>query len=195
MKKFEELIRQRGMEAAALIDRFCTQEAGTLNLVADTVIEAIKKGGRILIAGNGGSAADAQHFAAELVNRFLMERHALPALALTTDTSILTSIANDYSFEHVYSRQVEAQGREGDILFVLSTSGSSPNILKALHQANTQSMTTIGLTGADGGRMAPLCDICLTVQDASTPRVQEVHHLALHIICEIMEIGLFSHGT
>jgi len=194
MKKFEELIKQRGKEAAALSELFCARETGTLHLVADTMIDAIKGGGKIFIAGNGGSAADAQHFAAEFVNRFLMERHPLPAIALTTDTSILTSIANDYSFEQVYSRQVEALGREGDILFALSTSGASPNILKALDQANIQAMTTIGMTGADGGRMASLCDICLSVPDASTPRIQEVHYLALHIICEIVEIGLFSHG-
>jgi D-sedoheptulose 7-phosphate isomerase len=124
-----------------------------------------------------------------------MERHPLAALALTTDTSIMTSVSNDYSFEQVFSRQVEAFGREGDVLMVLSTSGASPNILKALERANTQAMVTIGLTGADCSRMAPLCDVCVGVPDTSAPRIQEVHHLALHLICEIMEIRLFAHGN
>ena len=194
MKNFEKLITQRGMEAAALFERVCSREAGTLNLAADVIMNTIRKGGRILIAGNGGSAADAQHFAAELVNRFLMERRPLPAIALTTDTSILTAIANDYSFEQIFSRQVEALGREGDILVSMSTSGASSNILRAIEQANAQAMTTIGMTGADPGRMEALCDVCFIVPDASTPRVQEVHHLALHILCEVVETGLFSHG-
>jgi D-sedoheptulose 7-phosphate isomerase len=194
MKKFEDLIIQRGDEAARLFETFCSKEAGTVHLITDSLIKSIKEGGKILIAGNGGSAADAQHFAAELVNRFLMERHPLAAVALTTDTSIMTSVSNDYSFEQVFSRQVEALGREGDVFMALSTSGGSPNILKALERANAQAMVTIGLTGADCGRMAPLCDICVSVPDVSTPRIQEVHHLALHLICEIMEIQLFAHG-
>ncbi len=195
MKTFEDLIIERGREAAALCQEFCRQEAPTLTLIARNMIEAIKEGGKILIAGNGGSAADAQHFAAELVNRFLMERHPLPAIALTTDTSILTSISNDYSFEQVFSRQIEAVGKEGDIFLALSASGGSPNILKALDRANNQGLTTIGMTGKDGSRMAPLCDICLSVPETSTPRIQEAHHLSLHIICELLEIGVFSHGT
>jgi len=195
MKNFEELIIRRGRGAAALCESFCTREAATLNLTAHSLLDAIKGGGKILAAGNGGSAADAQHFAAELVNRFLMERHPLPAIALTTDTSVLTSIANDYSFDLIFSRQIEALGREGDVLLALSTSGTSKNILKALDRANSQGLTTIGLTGENASRMASLCDICISVPDTSTPRVQEVHHLVLHILCEIVEIGLFSHGA
>ena len=194
MKKLEDLIIQRGGEAARLFERFCAEEAGSIHHVADTLVNSIKAGGKVLIAGNGGSAADAQHFAAELVNRFLMERHPLAAIALTTDTSIMTTVSNDYSFEQVFSRQVESLGREGDVFFALSTSGASPNILKALERANAQAMVTIGLTGADCSRMAPLCDICVGVPDISTPRIQEVHHLALHLVCEIVEIQLFSHG-
>ena len=190
---FEELIAQRGKEAARLFERVFNREAGTLNLAASAIMNTIRKGGRVFVAGNGGSAADAQHFAAELVNRFLIERRSLPAIALTTDTSILTAIANDYSFEQVFSRQVEALGQKGDILISMSTSGASTNILRAIEQANTQAMTTIGMTGVDPGRMEALCDICLSVPDASTPRVQEVHHLALHILCEVVETGLFSH--
>lgn len=175
------------------MERFCLEEADTIHLIADKMFDSIKAGGKVLIVGNGGSAADAQHVAAELVNRFLMERHALPAIALTTNTSVLTSISNDYSYDLVFSRQVEALGKEGDVLLAISTSGTSPNILKALERANAQTMVTIGITGANSERMAPLCDVCLGVPDTSTPRIQEAHSLAFHIICEILEIRLFSH--
>jgi len=193
LKKFEDLIKQRGSEAARLMERFCLEEARTIHVIIDKMFDSIRAGGKILIAGNGGSAAEAQHAAAELVNRFLMERHALPAIALTTDTSVLTSISNDYSYEQIFSRQIEALGKEGDVFIGISTSGTSPNILKALERANAKSMVTVGLTGANKNRMAPLCDICLGVPDPSTPRVQEVHNLAFHVICEILEIRLFSH--
>ncbi|MDF1536298.1 MAG: D-sedoheptulose 7-phosphate isomerase [bacterium] len=195
MKRFEELIIQRGAEAADLIENFCTDRAKTVARIAETMIKSILSGGKILVIGNGGSAADAQHFAAELVNRFLMERRPLPALALTTNSSNLTSIANDYSFEQVFSKQVEALGREGDVLLALTTSGASANVLKALERANAQSMATVSLTGPDCSRLDPLCDICLTVPDRSTPRIQEVHHLVLHLVAEIMEIALFAHGS
>jgi len=195
MKKYEELIRQRGQELSSLAERFCSDQGRTLALIADATAKTVREGGKVLIIGNGGSAADAQHFAAELVNRFLMERRALPAIALTTDTSVMTSIANDYSFEQVFSRQVEALGRDGDILLAISTSGISPNVLRALEQANILSMTTIGMTGRESDKISSLCDICLQVPDISTPRIQEVHHLALHLICEIMEASLFSHGS
>ncbi|MDF1526787.1 MAG: D-sedoheptulose 7-phosphate isomerase [bacterium] len=195
MKKYQEIIIQRGQELSSLTERFCKEQAGTIALIADTMVKAIRAGGKVLVIGNGGSAGDAQHFAAELVNRFLMERKALPGLALTTDTSVLTSIANDYSYEQIFSRQVEALGRDGDVLLAISTSGTSPNVLKALEQANLLSMATIGMTGSESGKISSLCDICMAVPDQSTPRIQEVHHLALHVICEIMEIQLFSHGT
>lgn len=195
MKKFEDLVTQRGRELASITERFCAEQAGTVALIADAMVKSVRTGGKVLIIGNGGSAADAQHFAAELVNRFLMERRALPAVALTTDTSVLTSIANDYSFDQIFSRQVEALGRENDVLLAISTSGVSPNVLKALEQANILSMVTIGMTGSESGKISSLCDICMAVEDRSTPRIQEVHHLALHVICEIMEIQLFSHGT
>jgi len=195
MKRYEELIVQRGRELSSLVEAFCADQAGTVALMADTMVKALKEGGKILALGNGGSAADAQHFAAEMVNRFLMERKSLAALALSTDTSVMTSIANDYSFERIFSRQVEALGREGDVLLAISTSGTSPNVLKALEQANLLSMVTIGMTGSDPAKMSSLCDICMSVPGRLAPRIQEVHHLALHLICEIMEIQLFSHGT
>ena len=192
MKRFEDLIIQRAHESCELTDEFCRRSAGSIAQVAGELVKTVRSGGKILVAGNGGSAADAQHFAAELVNRFLMERRPLPAVALTTDTSILTSISNDYSFEQVFSKQVEALGKEGDAFIAISTSGTSPNILKALEKANALSMLTIGLSGGEGGRMAPLCDICLNVPSGNTPRIQETHHLVLHVICEILEIQLFS---
>jgi len=195
MKKFEDLVIQRGRELSSIAMQFCAEQAGTVALIADTMVKSVRGGGKILAVGNGGSAADAQHFAAEMVNRFLMERKALPAMALTTDTSVLTSIANDYSFDQIFSRQVEALGRENDVLLAISTSGVSSNVIKAVEQANALSMTTIAMTGAENDRIYSLCDICMSVSDPSTPRIQEVHHLALHVICEIMEIQLFSHGT
>jgi D-sedoheptulose 7-phosphate isomerase len=195
MKKFEELIIQRGAETADLIENFCTDRAKTVVRIAETMVKSIRSGGKILIIGNGGSAADAQHFAAELINRFLMERRPLPGLALTTDSSNLTSIANDYSFEQVFAKQVEALGKEGDVLLALTTSGSSPNIFKALERANAQSMATVSLTGSDSGRLADLCDICLTVPSPATPRIQEIHHLVLHLVAEIIEIQFFAHAT
>jgi len=194
MKKYEDLIIQRGRELSSLTERFCAEQANTVALIADALVKSVRAGGKVLIIGNGGSAADAQHFAAELVNRFLMERKALPGIALTTDTSVLTSIANDYSYEQIFSRQVEALGREGDVLLAITTSGVSPNVLKAMEQANILSMVTIGMAGNDTDKIHPLCDICMAVPDRSTPRIQEIHHLALHVICEIMEIQLFSHG-
>jgi D-sedoheptulose 7-phosphate isomerase len=170
----------------------CDSIAATIEQVADELSKTVKSGGKIYIFGNGGSAADAQHFAAELVNRFLMERRPLPAVALTTDTSVITSISNDYSFEQIFSRQVEALGREGDALLALSTSGTSPNVMRALEKGNALSMLTVGFSGGSGGQMAPLCDICINIESGSTPRIQEAHHLALHIICELMEIKLFG---
>ncbi|GBE16096.1 MAG TPA: SIS domain-containing protein [Proteobacteria bacterium] len=192
MKKLEELIRQRGRESAQAQLKYCESAAGKIDYAALSLARILNAGGKILMAGNGGSAADAQHFSAELVGRFLMERRPLACLALTTNSSVLTSIANDYSFEQVFSKQVAALGGENDALIAISTSGSSPNILRALETANTRSMLTVGLTGSDCDRMAPLCDICLDVNNTSTPRVQEVHHLILHIIAELIEIRLFA---
>ena len=192
MKKLEDLIRQRGRESTAAQQEYCDSAAAKIDYAARSLARTLHGGGKVLVAGNGGSAADAQHFAAELVGRFLMERRPLACLALTTNSSVITAIANDYSFEQVFSKQVAALGQENDALVAISTSGSSPNILRALESANARSMLTIGLTGADCAGMAPLCDICLDVGSTSTPRIQEVHHLVLHIIAEIMEIRLFA---
>jgi D-sedoheptulose 7-phosphate isomerase len=145
-----------------------------------------------MLAGNGGSAADAQHIAAELVNRFGFDRPALNAIALTTDTSILTSVANDSGFEKIFARQVEAIGREGDVFIGLSTSGNSGNIVETLRRCREKKIITIGLTGSSGGRMDDLCDICIKVPSDDTPRIQEVHILIGHIICTLIENELFG---
>jgi D-sedoheptulose 7-phosphate isomerase len=154
---------------------------------AEAIRRAHRDGGKVLIFGNGGSAADAQHMAAELVNRFQKERKALAALALTTDTSVLTSIGNDYTFDRVFERQVEALGRPGDVAFGITTSGDSPNVLRGIAAARECGMVTIALTGRDGGKAAGMADIHVNVPDGSTPRVQEVHLTLIHVICELIE--------
>jgi len=155
--------------------------------IASEIIESIRNGGKLMICGNGGSAADAQHMAAEFVNRFLKERKPLPAIALTTDTSNITSIANDYSFDEIFSKQVEALGRKGDVLIGISTSGNSNNVLKALVKARELGLRTIGLLGRDGGKIKAHCDIFMTVGSTSTPRIQEVHEFVIHTVCKMVE--------
>jgi len=148
-------------------------------------------GGKILLAGNGGSAADAQHVAGELVGRFAFDRPGLPAVALTVDTSILTAVANDYGYEAVFARQVQALGAAGDVFIGYSTSGRSPNILRALAEARVRGLVTIGLCGADGGAMTALCDHLLAVPSRATPRIQEAHLLLGHVLCELVERAAF----
>jgi D-sedoheptulose 7-phosphate isomerase len=149
--------------------------------------DALRNGKKVLAFGNGGSAADAQHFVAELVGRFERDRPAAAAMALTTDTSILTAVANDYGFERVFARQIEALGVEGDVAFGISTSGKSANVLAAMQTARSKRLLTIALTGKDGGPIGPAADVHVNVADASTARVQEVHRTVLHAICELVE--------
>jgi len=156
----------------------------------DAVAGALNSGQAVLVFGNGGSAADAQHFAAELVGRFERERRAAPVLALTTDTSALTAIGNDYGFEHVFVRQIEAFGAPGDVAIALTTSGQSPNVLAGLEAARARGLTTIALTGRDGGEAGRMADIHLHVPHESTARVQEAHRTLLHVICALVEEGL-----
>lgn len=156
------------------------------------LIDCYEAGNKLLIAGNGGSAADAQHIAAEFVSRFNFDRPGLPALALTTDTSILTAVGNDYGYDQLFSRQIEANGVAGDIFLGISTSGNSPNILLALEAAKLKGITTFGLTGQAGGRMRELCDHCLFVPSADTPRIQEAHILIGHTFCAMVELALFE---
>ena len=164
-------------------------------LAGALLAEALKNGGKALACGNGGSAADAQHFAAELVNRFEAERPPLAGLALTTDSSTLTSIANDYAYQQVFAKQVRAIGRRGDVLLAISTSGNSANVVEALHVAHELGVRVIGLTGNGGGKMAPLLtadDVHICVPHKSTARIQEVHLLVLHCLCDAIDFQLFG---
>jgi D-sedoheptulose 7-phosphate isomerase len=156
-------------------------------------LRTYKSQGKILIAGNGGSAADAQHFAGELVSRFYFDRPPLAAIALTTDSSILTAIGNDYGYEDVFARQVQALGRKGDVFIAISTSGNSPNILRAVEAAKSIGLVVIGLTGRTGGKLKALCDVCLCAPSDSTPRIQECHLVLEHILCACIEESLFGH--
>ncbi|EDO8526773.1 D-sedoheptulose 7-phosphate isomerase [Campylobacter jejuni] len=158
------------------------------------VIKAYKNGNKTLLAGNGGSAADAQHIAGEFVSRFYFDRPGIASIALTTDTSILTAIGNDYGYENLFARQVQAQGVKGDIFIGISTSGNSKNILKALDLCKQKGIISIGLSGASGGAMNELCDYCIKVPSTCTPRIQEAHILIGHIICAIVEEELFGKG-
>ena len=154
---------------------------------ADDMAERLKRGGRILVCGNGGSAADAQHLAAELSGRYVKERRALAGIALTTDTSALTAIGNDYGFDQIFSRQVEAIGRPGDLLIGISTSGNSPNIIRAVASAKALGMRTLGLLGRDGGQLLNLLDEALVVPSPVTARIQEVHQMVYHFWCEAID--------
>lgn len=156
--------------------------------LADLIAERLKAGGKVMVCGNGGSAADAQHFAAELVNRFLLERRPYAALALSTDTSILTSIGNDYGYEFVFEKQVRALGKKGDVLIAISTSGNAANVCRAVETAKAMGIVTVGMTGGRGGRLAGLADTVLSVSStSSTPRIQEGHQFIIHALCERIE--------
>jgi D-sedoheptulose 7-phosphate isomerase len=156
------------------------------------IITAYQAGNKTLLAGNGGSAADAQHIAGEFVSRFYFDRPGLSSIALTTDTSVLTAIGNDYGYEKLFSRQVQAIGNKGDVFIGISTSGDSPNIIAALLECKKSGIKTIGLTGNKGGKMVGLCDICIEVPSSETPRIQEVHILIGHIICYLVEEEIFG---
>lgn len=160
--------------------------------MVELMVDTFQRGGKVLVMGNGGSAADAQHFVAEIVGRFKMERRGLPALALSTDTSILTAIGNDYGFDRVFSRQVEALAAPGDLVIGISTSGNSPNVLLALQLARETGCRTVGLLGKDGGSIKDACDLALIVPTNDTPRVQEAHITIIHVVCDLLEKTLFT---
>lgn len=184
--------------AAASVDtkrRFFTAQADAVARAALMVIEALREGRKILLFGNGGSAADAQHLAAEFVNRYQMERPGLPAIALTTDTSILTSIANDTTFEELFSRQIEALGQAGDVAIAITTSGRSPNVVRGVQTARQRGLRTIGLLGKDGGMVKDFVDLPIIVPSDSTSRIQEVHITIGHIVCELVERSLYPHSS
>lgn len=165
-----------------------------IETIARKAVEVYQNGNKILISGNGGSAADAQHIAGEFVNRFYFDRPGLPAIALTTDTSVLTAVGNDYGYEHLFARQIQANGVAGDMFIGMSTSGNSSNIIRALEECRKKEIVAVGFTGGTGGKMAALCDYCITVPSVETPRIQESHILIGHIICAIVEEQLFGAG-
>ena len=187
----EHRVRQAFSNIAQLMAKFSEEQTEKLTAAARMLAEAFKEGNKVLLFGNGGSAADAQHLAAEFVNRFQVERPPLPAIALTTDTSILTAIGNDYDFQDIFVKQIMALGRKGDVAWGISTSGSSPNVVKGLEAAKKQKLYTLAVTGRDGGKMAPLADICLNVPSHDTPRVQEVQITIGHILCDLVDFLLF----
>jgi D-sedoheptulose 7-phosphate isomerase len=158
-------------------------------------VSALKGGGKLLFAGNGGSAADAQHWAGELVSRFYYDRPGLAAIALTTDSSILTAIGNDYGYDYTFARQIEALAREGDVFIAISTSGNSPNIIRAVEAAAERGVKIIGFTGQSGGRLASLCDICFRTPSTETPRIQEGHEFLGHLLCALIEAEMFPHDA
>ena len=186
-------------QSANIKMQLAREQAGTITTVIDAVVAALAAGHTIFFFGNGGSAADSQHLAAEMVGRFTLERRALPAIALTTDTSILTSIGNDYGFEKIFVRQIQGLGRPGDIAIGLSTSGNSPNVLLAMDAAREQGMVTVALTGKGGGRMAECAHFCLRVPATDTARIQENHITIGHLICqgvdEALAAGVIPAGT
>jgi len=188
----KETISRIIQESVDLKLRFGQKYGETLSQVIKLIVEAFKAGNKLLLFGNGGSAADAQHLAAEFINRYLIERPPLPAIALTTDTSVLTSISNDYSFQDVFVKQIKALGKAGDVAIGISTSGASVNVIKGLKVAKEMGLKTIALVGGDGGELAKIADLALIVESTSTPRIQEVHITIGHIICEMVDLMLFQ---
>jgi D-sedoheptulose 7-phosphate isomerase len=184
IKIFKESIRVK--------EAFVNENLSKLVNVVEAVTTALKAGNKILIFGNGGSAADAQHIAAEFVNRFVIERPPLPAIALTTDTSVITSIGNDYDFSEIFSKQIRAIGQSGDIAWGISTSGNSANVLKGLEVAKKMGLVAIAFTGKDGGNIAKIADLSINVSSSVTARIQEVHITAGHAICDLVDIKLFQ---
>lgn len=189
----EKLIKKRIDEHISLATQIYQNHSSQLVQAANIMAYSLKTGRKILFCGNGGSAADAQHLAAEFVGRFVLERQGMPAIALTTDTSIMTAVGNDYGFEQIFARQVQALGQSEDVLVAFSTSGNSPNVLAAIQIARSKGMSCIGFTGYSGGKMAQECDVCIAVDSKVTARTQEMHILMGHILCEILDGVLIEH--
>ena len=188
----KDIIIKGFKESADLKTNFIEENVDKLISVIEITASAIQQGNKVILFGNGGSAADAQHIAAEFVNRFLIERPPLPALALTTDTSIITSIGNDVDFSEIFVKQIRALGKIDDVAMGLSTSGNSINVVKALQVANEMGIKTVGITGKDGGEISGAVDYLLNVDSYSTPRIQEVHITIGHMICEMVDLLLFD---
>ena len=190
----DAIIRDHLQESASVKEQMASRCIGEIRAVAEAIMACLRKGGKILLCGNGGSAADAQHMATELVVRLRAssERGALPALSLTTNTSLLTACGNDYGFERIFARQVEAMGHRGDILIGISTSGNSTNVIAAFEEARKRDMETILFSGESGGRLKDMADLCILVPSSDTPRIQEGHITAGHILCDLVEKYYFD---
>jgi D-sedoheptulose 7-phosphate isomerase len=186
-KKIEAVIN----ESIFVKENTLQNQVDNIAAIARAMIGCLKKGGKIIFCGNGGSAADSQHLAAELIGRFQKNRRALAALALTTDTSVITSLANDFGFECVFSRQVEGLAKKNDLLIAISTSGNSPNVIGAVNQAKKMGVKTVSFTGGEGGKLAKLTDLCLIVPSQHTARIQEAHITVGHALCQLVEETLF----
>lgn len=186
------IVLDHSAKGAEAREKFFAENGRKVVEVARTLAVCLARGGKLLFCGNGGSAADAQHLAGEFVNRFLLERPPLPGLALTTDTSVLTAIGNDYGFDQVFAKQVQALGKSGDVLVAISTSGNSANVIHALRAARDKGLATVGLGGGNGGEMLPFCDHTLLVNAQTTPLIQEVHIAAGHLLCQLVDYFLFE---
>jgi D-sedoheptulose 7-phosphate isomerase len=188
----KDIINDILQESITIKEQFIRESADDLITLANKIVESFTSDRKLMLCGNGGSAADAQHIAAEFVNRFEMERPPLPAISLSTDTSIITCIGNDYSFNDIFTKQIKALGLEGDVLIAISTSGNSQNVISAAETAREMGVYVAGLTGGKGGRLKEVCDLCLSVSSDITARVQETHILAGHIICKLVDYILFQ---
>lgn len=188
----EERIKQYARQSIAIKQKFFDEHAATVAQAAELIIHTIQTGGKILLFGNGGSAADAQHIAAELVNRLTYNRPPIAAIALTTDSSILTSIGNDSSFAELFERQLRALGRAGDVVIAISTSGNSPNVLRAVEAAKEMNIKVVALSGHHGGKLTPLSDVALIVEADSTQHIQETHITIGHILCELIQDAIYG---
>ena len=188
-------IRRSIAETSAVLDRVGKETASVVSEVAQALVDRVAGGGKVLLCGNGGSAADAQHMATELAVRYLRHRRAIPALALTVDTSVLTAASNDLGFENVFARQIEALGAPGDVLIAISTSGNSPNVVRAVGTARERGLLTVALTGRGGGKLGGLADHWIAAPSDATPRIQEAHLVIEHLLCEALEDANAEDGT
>lgn len=188
-------VRAQLGESARVVAQVAEDQSTVVTRAADLLLDAFRTGHRLLICGNGGSAADAQHVATELLARYKLERRALPAIALGTDVTFLTAMSNDYDFSQVFARQVEGFGCAGDVLWAFSTSGNSPNVLQAIAAARCGRLATIGFTGASGGKMLDAVDVCFRAPSSDTPRIQEAHMAVAHVVCDLVERALFGPGS
>jgi D-sedoheptulose 7-phosphate isomerase len=192
LEKIIETALREGIKAQ---EEFVRENGSKVIQLAEKIASAFTRDRKLMLCGNGGSAADAQHLAAEFVNRFLLERPPLPAIALTTDTSVITSIGNDYSFDEIFTKQIKAIGVEGDVLLAITTSGNSLNVLSALRTARKMGLYSAVLTSGSGGKAQKLADLCIAVKSGTTPRVQEVHIFAEHLVCQLVDHLLFQKGV